>query len=563
MPINTAGITGIDGVVPVYDPDARWQYWNIEEVYMVNGPGARRYVPKINDYVEDTDAFVTYIVTAIDPVTLASTLVPINRNINNGVINTEDTIIGVGPGTQADTYRVYLDTSVTPHILAVDARLKVGGTMANYVKIFKGTNLTSTGKVISFLYDPSGTFLTQNIPLELAAIDSHTNHAIKVVSVCYTNERIDDGEIVTVVVYSSDGHVVSRRQMLIENTSFIRSINSAQRYISHISLKSPFLSTSDQNTLNYPINVPLQAFNMIGVLHYSDNSTEELPVDGSKFKIMGLERFVATVVGQEIQLGLSYSLSPGEICYGAVSGDGKFVTAPYRMVVANQIGAYTVKLYCYPVWIDSASGYMLKWFMYNLDRDTAFDVTPFVNTNPGTDAFRPKAYGETQKLSVRLNVRDVSSIFNSYIHIQTVDVILRSEATVRDIDQSNWSIGFEPNQDPQFGLNLRARLQIVNATLSKITLSSNISTQAAWLEKFYYATKPLHDRRREARAPEPNFFAIETVSGRYEFPIAAWNNQLSIGGGYEVDDTLFIEFFKRTGGTDMLLGKTGVQLIEA
>lgn len=563
MPINTAGITGIDGVVPVHDPDARWQYWNIEEIYMVNGPGARRYVPKVGDYVEDSTVYITFEVTAIDPVTLAATLVPINRNINNGVISTEDTLIGVGPGTQADTYRVYLDTSVTPHILAVDARLKVGGTMANYAKIFKGTNLTQSGKVISFLYDPAGTFLTQNIPLELAAIDSHTNHAIKVVSVCYTNEQIADGEIVTVVIYSSDGHVVSRRQLLVENTSFIRSINSAQKYISHISLKSPFLSTSDQNTLSYPINVPLQAFNMIGVIHYSDNTIEELPVDGSKFKIMGLERFVATVVGQEIQLGLSYALSPGEVCYGAVSGDGKFVTAPYRMIVANQIGAYSVKLFCYPVWIDDASGYMLKWFMYNLDRDTAFDVTAFVSMNAGTPAFRPKAYGETQKLSARLNIRDVSAIFNSYIHIQTVDVVLRSPATARDIDQSNWSIGFEPNQDPQYGINLRGRLQIVNATLSKVNLSSGINTQADWLEHFYYSSKPLFDRRRETRPPEPNFFAIEANGTRYEFPIGAWNNPLSIGGGFEIDDTLFIEFFRREAGSDMLLSKSGVQLIEA
>lgn len=563
MPLSTAGITGIDGVVPVHDPYARWQSWNIEEIYMVNGPGAKRYVPKINDYVEDTVAFVTYIVTAIDPVTLMSTLTPINRNVNNGVINTEDTIIGVGPGTQSDTYRVYLDTSVTPHILAVDARLKVGGSMANYVKIFKGSNLTSSGKVVSFLYDPAGTFLTQNIPLELAAIDSHTNHAIKVVSVCYTNEQMADGEIVTVVVYSSDGHVVSRRQLLVENTSFIRSVNSAQKYISHISLRSPFLSTSDQNTLNYPINVPLQAFNMIGVIHYSDNTIDELPVDGSKFKIMGLERFVATVVGQEIQLGLSYALSPGEICYGAVSGDGKFVTEPYRMIVTNQIGSYTVKLFCYPVWVDNNSGYMLKWFMYNLDRDTSFDVTPFVSMNAGTPAFRPTAYGETQKLSARINIRDVSAIFNSYIHIQSVDVVLRSPATARDVDQSNWSIGFEPGQDPQYGLNLKGRLEIISGTLSKITLLSGISTQNEWLEKLYFATKPLYDRRRETRPPEPNFFAVNVNGTRYEFPITAWNNPLSVGGGLEIDDTLFIEFFKRDSGTDMLLGMSAIQLIEA
>ena len=561
-PINTAGITGIDGVVPVYDPASRWCWWSLEEIYLHGGPGANRYVPKVNDYVKDTTSDEDYIVTAIDPVTLESTLRLLSNSPTSGVIDPPDVLIGVGPGTQSDTYRVYLDRTVTPNVLAVDARLKVGGSLASYAKIYKGTNLTSTGKVVSFLYDPAGTFLTQNVPLELAAIDSHTNNAIKVVSVCYTNEYMVDGEIVTVVIYSADGHVVSKRQLLVENTSFIRSINSAQKYISHISLKSPFLSSADQNTLSYPINVPLHAFNMIGVVHYSDNSTTELAVDGSKFKIMGLERFVATIVGQEVQLGLSYALSPGEVCYGAVSGDGKFVTEPYRLVVANQVGAYSVKLYGYPVWVSEAEGYMLRWFMYNLDRDVTFEVTPFVSFNTDTPVFRPKAYGETQKVSVRINIRDVSSMFNSYIHVQTFDITLRAPATNRDPGQSNWSIQFEPGQIPAFGTGLRARIQIVNATLTRLNISSGITVMTEWLEKVYLATKPLIDRRREVAPAEPNFFAITAGTTRYEFPINAWNNQLSIGGGFDIDDTLFIEFFKREAGSDILLGKSAMQIFE-
>lgn len=561
-PITTSGITGIDGVVPVYDPSARWCWWNLDEVYLHNGPGANRYVPKVNDYVKDVTTNEDYVVDSIDPVTLEATLRLLSNSATSGVIDPPDVLIGVGPGTQADTYRIYVDSTVTPNVLAVDVRLKVAGSLASYAKIFKGTNLSSSGKVISFLYDPAGTFLTQDVPLELAAIDSHTNHSIKVVSVCYTNESLNDGEIVTVVIYSDDGHIVSKRQLLVENTSFIRSINSAQKFISHISLKSPFLSTSDDNTLNYPINVPMYAFNMIGVVHYSDNSTSELAVDGSKFKIMGLERFVATIVGQEIQLGLSYALSPGEVCYGAVSSDGKFVTEPYRLVVANQIGAYSVKLYGYPVWISEAEGYMLRWFMYNLDRDVTFEVTPFVAFNTDTPVFRPKAYGETQKLSVRINIRDVSSMFSSYIHVQTSDIILRAPGTARDPGIANWSILFEPNQSPAFGATLRARVDIVNGSLSKIYVGSGITTLTEWMEKVYFATKPLIDRRREMSPAEPNFFAIVFGSNRYVFPISAWNNPLSVSSGIEVNDTLFIEFIKRESGTDILLGKSAMQVFE-
>lgn len=556
--INTNGITGTDGIVPVYQPNARWCIWNLEEIYDGN-QGANRYVPKVNDYVEDSVGFITYIVTAIDPVTLKSTLLPINRNNNNGSISYEDVIIGVGPGTQADTYRIYLDTSITPHILAVDIRLKVAGTMASYAKIFRGTNLSSTGKVISFLYDTNGNFLTQNVPLELVAIDSHVNHSIKTVSVCYTNESLSDGELVTVVIYTAEGHVVSRRQMLVENTSFIRSLNSSQKYISHISLKSPFLSSTDENTLMYPINVPMQAFNMIGVVHYSDNSTMELPVDGGKFKVLGLERYIATVVGQELKLVLSYSLSPGEICYGAVTGDGKFVTQPYRLVTTNQIGAYTVKLYCYPVWVDNNTGYRLKWYMYNLDRDTRFDVTPFVRTNDNTPSFLPKTYGVAQNLSVRLNLRDVSGIFNSYIHVQNIQITLRDPGTAR---QTNWTIGFEPNQDPQYGVGLHADTKMRAANLSDVVISFGSVSKDDWLNRIYYASKPITDKVREIKPPEPDFFAIVTETNRYEYPIGMWNNPIQVPTVLNPNETLFIEFFKRTASTDILLGIAGMPLYE-
>lgn len=557
--ISTNGITGIDGIVPVYDPNARWCWWNLQEVYVPNGPGAKRYVPKVDDYVEDTELYITYIVTYIDPVTLEATLVPINRGTDNGVINTEDVLLGVGPGTQSDTYRIYLDTSVTPHVLAVDVRLRVAGTMAHHAKLFKGTDLGSTGKVISFLYDSSGTFLTQDIPLELVAIDSHVNYSIKVITVAYTNEKLLDGEIVTAVIYDTAGHVVSRRQLLVENTSFIRTANASQKYISHISLKSPYLSTTDNNTLNYPINVPLQAFNMIGVVHYSDNSTLEMPVDGSKFRILGLERYVATVVGQELKLALSYSLSPGEICYGAVSGDGKYVTEPYRLITTTQVGAYTVKLYPYPVWVDNNTGYRLKWFMYNLDRDISFDVTPFVNYNDNTNEFKPKSYGETQDLSVRLNLRDVSPLFISYIHIQKLQILLRETGEART---TNWSIGFEPGQNPQYGINLKARLETLSANLSRLTINSGATSLQDWLEKVYYATKPLIDRTREVKAPEPNFFAITVNGNRYEYPVATWNNPITIGATFEINDTLFIEFFRRSNGTDVLLSTSGMPIYE-
>lgn len=316
-PISTLGVVGSDGITPVYAPDARWCWWELKEIYFGN-VGDRRYVPKVGDCIKDTDINADYIVASIDPVTLIPTLRALVA-LNNGGLSEQDILFGVGPGTQADTYRVYLDTSVLPYVLAVDARLYVAGSATSYCKIFRGADVSDQSKVVSALFDQSGTLLTLNIPLELARFDNHLNVSTKIVSVCHTKEQMNDGELVTIVFYDDIGHVVSKRQLLVENTAFIRSINVSQKYISSISVETPFLSATTDNLIEFPINVPLQGIGLFGIVNYSDGSSLRMPVDGTKFKIFGIEQFVGTIVGQKINLVLSYTVGSDETVYGAVN----------------------------------------------------------------------------------------------------------------------------------------------------------------------------------------------------------------------------------------------------
>lgn len=553
---NIQGITGTDGKVAVYNPSGLWHWWNMDEIY-TGGPGENRYVPKLGDYIEDTTGprSITYVVTDLDLTTLIASWTKKRRECECD----EETNLDQLVGSSADTYRVYLDTTVTPHILAVDARLKISGTMADHCKLFKGSNIGVNGVCISYLHDNSGNFLTQRVPLELAAIDSHVNHSIKCVSVCNTNTTLRDGEKVTAVIYDDNGHVVAIRELLAYNTSFIRSTNAAQRYINAISLKSPYMSTTDDHTLNYPINTPMDSANLIGRIHYSDGGITEMPVDGVKFKLMGLENFISTVIGQRFPLSLCYTLSPGEVTYSATSGEGKYLTEPYEMITTNQIGSFTVKLYGYPVWVDSNTGYVLRWFMYNLDRNASFDVTPFVHYNVDSDVYNGKAYGLTQNLSVRINLRDVNPALRSYIHVQKLDIALLEPGTERT---TNWTVGFEPSQSPRYGMNLRVNAAMITASNYRLRVSSNFQTLTEWLSKLFYDAKPLINLQKEIKAPEPNFFAIIVNGNRYEFPITAWNTDLTIGQSFEINGTLFIEFIRRTPTGDIILGMAGLPIYE-
>lgn len=548
---NFSSIVGIDGITPIYNPEARWCWWNINEIY-TGGVGSNKYVPKTNDYVMDSDTYTVYIVVGVDATTLIATLVEIKpSNLSNNLSN-DDILFGVGPGTQADTYRVYLDTSVTPYVMAVDARLKVAGTMCSYAKIFKGADTSATGKVVSKLYNQNGTLLSQNIPLELAAVDSHTNHSIRVVSVCYSNDRLADGELVTIVFYNDAGHVVSKRQMLIENTAFIRSVNAGTKYISHISLESPFMTNTNDGLIEFPLNIPTQALNLVGVVHYSDGSTIKMPVDGSKFRMYGIDQYVSTIVGQKIELVLSYVLSPNEIVYGAVVGDGKFITAPYNIVTTKTDGSYMVKLFGYPVWQSDIAGYRMNWFLYNLDRNIKFNVTQYVSYGNAA-AFDPLAYGILQRLSVNINLKDVNGSFKAYIHTQSIDIVLKHPGTD---PRTSWLVGFESSvSKPLFGEGLFAR--VTNNTLN---ISSGIATKELWLEKMYNFTYPLMDKSSEVLPPTPNYFAIVYDNVRYEHPIDNWNVGLTISVIPTLGKTIFIEFFKRTPNSDIQLSIAGLSI---
>lgn len=547
-----------DGVVPVYEPNARWCFWEIDEIF-TGTAGVNRYVPKVGDYVIDRNNFITYEVTAINPATFVATLVIKTPATNSGGMNDDDLLLGVGPGYQSDTYRCYVDKSVVPYILCVDQRLKIGGTAASKAKIYKGTDLSSAGKIISRLYDNVGTLLSNDIPLELAAVDSHTSHAIKTVQQAYTNEDLLDGEIVTVVIFSAAGHVVSKRQLLVENTAFIPVVNSSQKYVSFISIKSPFLSGTSNTLIEFPINVPVAGLSLIGVVHYSDGTTNEFPVDGIKFSVFGLDSFLGTIPGQTIPLVLTYALEATEAAYGAVNGDGKYITLNLTMQTLIQDGAYAVKLFCYPVWQDSILGYSLIWKLMSLDRNIIYDVSNNIIFNTVTGPFDPLAYGLLQTKSVSINLRDVNSVFNSYIHTQVVDIVLVAPGTART---TNWMVG-ERNQSPLYGIDLFAEAQMVTINSWKLRIKNNLPTNIVWLDRLFYASKPLINLQRELVAPVPNVFVIKCGSLSQEYPLSAWNQILTVSAGLVINKTLIIEWIYRTSQGDSKVGVSALPIYDA
>lgn len=542
--------------VVIYDPTRSFRMWHISEIYIPSNPShPGRYVPNVNDLVVDYDRGF-FRCTAADGTTLESTLVKWNPPDDSNNIDQYDILLGAGPGTQSESFRAYLDISVTPHILALDSRLHIYGTTSKYIKIYKGTDIGPSGDIISAYYDQSGSFLGDNIPLENVSMPDVNNIAIKAPKPGYTLRELPDGEVCTVVVFDDVGNVTSTAKVLIKNTAFMRQTDASIKYITGISVETPFKSASNPKLIQFPINMPVQNLNLMGVVHYSDGTKLRMPCDGTKFTMYGLDNFISSVQGQKIPLVLSYALSPNEYNYIGEPSPNKHISEAYEATTLKADGAYSVKLFAYPVWINELSGYRLEFFLYNLNRAAVYNVTNLVELATNSAPFSPTEYGVVQKLAYALDLNRVDAQFAAYRHVQTFEVVLLTQGTLNG--QDNWTMGFDPGQDPRYGVGLEAIATFENVNNWKLNLASGCATKEEWLEKVFYASKPLYDPYSELKAPEPNFFVLVSKNHRVEVPIANWGSLLTVHEVPDEGDPVYLEFIRRTSETDLQLGKSGI-----
>jgi hypothetical protein len=562
---NLATVVGTDNVAPMYDPNSLWHIWNMNELYLGTA-GNKKHIPKVGDEVHDIQglSITRFVVIGINEETLIPILHQEASSTVTEALTNEDLLFGVGPGTASDTYITYIDRSVFPYRLAVDARLSIAGNKCQLCKIFLGADVSDSGVVISGIYTQSGALITENIPLELVANSVLNNYAIKTVQTCYTTFSLEDGSLVTAVFYDTAGFVISKRQMIIRNTGFIRSTDASRRYVVGVSMETPFLSTTENKTIIYPLNVALNAINLIGVVNYSDGSSARMPVDGTRFSVEGLEAYAATIIGYKTDIVLKYRLSANETAYGAYLGSEDHISEIYHIVTGNSNGSYAVKIYGYPVWIDSVNGYKIDWFLYDLDRSIHTNVTSNVLINSTITPYNPKLYGVKQTLSISLNLKEVDGTYSSFVHVQFIDIILNKPGTSRpDLDSiSNWNVSAIAGQIPNYGNGVYATFFRMSSTQYKLKINANAANLAGWLAKTYNTTYPLVNGYSELTPPVPTHFTLTVGNTVVEYAITDWNGDFIYNSALVNNSTVYISFFNRTTDTDLQLSIAGMSLFQ-
>ena len=544
--VTKTGVYGTDGNSPLYDPEPFWREFSINDIFR-GGPGNGKIIPKIGDHVRDPDIYATYRVVDVDQITYVPRLERIYPDGTSFELNPIDVLFGVGYGTAGDTYRLHVNNNVYPYVACPDSALKVAGNLCKYARIFRILS-DGTLEVVSKVYDSSGQFVSDMVNLEKVQIHQVENYSTKVIPPFKLTTRLNNNDHVVVYCYSDDGNIVSKRELLVEESAFVRSIDESLKYVTHISLKTPYLSNTDNSVINMPLNLTVSSLSIKGLVHYTDGSVKELPVDGGQFALEGLEQLLSSIEGQERNLIAFYTLAPNEVSFSSAGLDGRRVAAEYKMIVSNDNVSYSVKLFPAVVWRGDIYGYAIKWFLINMDRNKIFDVTDKIEFMENTGAFNPFGFGYIQRKQVSVNLQKVSPTFSNMNHTQVVDITLYGKPSA--VASTAWTVRTESDTNvPVYGQGIIASR--INNT--SINISFGETSLESWLDRVYYAMAPLVDPRVETTAPKPTHFVITYNDKSTEYAISEWSSNISVTGPVTGNTNAIVKFIRKTSSGDMNL----------
>ena len=210
-------------IVPQQPTDNQWRLWHRSQIYTGLPSGGSR-VPNKGDTVVSTEAgrLLYYEVVSVDDVTGLSTLSPLEIGsgggagvIGDGSIDGGGSSGGSGGSSNTgfgsvvmtslggvsgfiESYRCFIDQSVRPHTLSMDFRLKTYGSETMYMKVVRGNDIEQ-GEVISRMYDHTGTFISESVPLEIVTMDEVNNVSVRRPMVGYSSKGLPNGELVTAI----------------------------------------------------------------------------------------------------------------------------------------------------------------------------------------------------------------------------------------------------------------------------------------------------------------------------------------------------------------------------
>lgn len=545
----------------IIDPDRSYREWLLPEIYD-GTPTGGSFVPKVDDGIRDWKTGF-YQVTEVNNLTGMSVRKEWDPRRTSDSGSKENLMVGSGPGYQSESWRINIDFSTFPHKASIDGRLQNYGYSASYMKIFQGIDITERGKVISMLLDSTGALLSENIPLKIIKDEDPNNIGSKVPIDFWVGHKLPNGTPVTMVIYGDNGNELSEYHLLVRDTRLVRRLESGMRYIQGIRVKSPFLSKTDPQTLEFPINMNAKSLVIEGVVDYSDGtSSKPIPIGGpgdAPFQLHNYDNFVPTIEGQRVPLTLNYRLAENEFSYTTGLAYNDSLTAPFFAAVIPAKDAYSVKLFAYPVWVDEVNGYELDFYLYSLARDVMYQLRRgVVEVSANSGNFDGLDFNSIQRMVFSVDLSKVNAGYNPYIHVQTVEISLKAPGTD---NRTNWTVGWTPGASAVYGVDVVAKSTYVKANEYLIDITSGAADLSEWLDKLYHAVQPLKNTKTEAVVPTPNFYrlVIDNIKSDY-YPVTQWTVPVRVMQTVREGSNAYIEWIFKGPNNDLQLAIAALPL---
>lgn len=537
----------------------RFRTYDISEIYLGDGGGV--IVPNVGDMVVDKLVGI-YFVTAIDPnpedPRPALELKQRFSNSSSFDAGNNSLITAFSLYDPSAATVVFVDPSVNPVTATIDERWR-SFVDASHGVLFLGVDVsTESGIVISALYNESGNFVSNDIPYEMVSSDAPSVKRPKTFNL---TQEVKSGQVVTLVDYNAVGDVVGKRPFLIEHSSFIRPSNDSSIQLTGFTLNSVLMDPNDANRILNPINTPLDTSTFNITLNYSDGSkVENVPINGSKAVMHGVDNFNSSQAGRPSKIAVSYYPSETEPFISQNTSSNRHITNVYNLANVVSNTSFSLKLFVVPEYVSVTSGYKLNWYLTNLERDLFVNVTDTVSAtvrNLGGATFNGKMYGETQTLDASLIMDNVlPGLYPGHVHTQRLDLVLNVPGTV---EASPWTVDYV--MDGNYILGNGEHVSFSVTYPGTFSLKNQFTDFNEWLYELYNLSTPLFDPDVEETEPDPTHVVVRYGNAEVEVPISEWDQNHTLpDGSAEVvaDKTVTLKWITRTGDGDLVHAVTGL-----
>lgn len=456
-----------------------------------------------------------------------------------------------------------IDYSVRPPVARVDSNAVAPN--ATHALLYLGSLIGDKLKAISASYVGQD-MISNEISVSPVVYDNLENKVIvgcDTFSVQLNEAGLPNGTRCTLVYYDAAGMPIPPTYpVVVQHCAYLRDHELNKRYVKSIELLSPWFTNSTKpNTMFVPVNLPLTAVEFRALIHYSDGTSEEHPVNSfngnNGFTLIGVDQYKPTTPGQVSDaIVLTYAFKENEQALIAQPGSPDHMSVSYEIVATPSKGAYSPRIYSYPYW-DPAVGYRLKHYLTDLDRKYCRDVTDKVTINEASPAFEGRKFGEEQPMIFNLNMRDVSAVYEPWAFVQYTTITLYNPPTSPG---RKWAVRHSYSRPPFNNLTINFVPQVGGGALAKF---ADILNTAELLDKGYWAFEPIYDPRQEVKAPDATHFDLVKVDGTAEtgIPIASFGNlpvnQLGLADG----NTIYLRWTRRDStGSELQLGVSAAML---